>query len=119
MALTLKHVPEAGRTPEWTEAAGPEARGLGSGSAPSLPSPPCPPLQRQDVRFCQVAHTYEVLGLVTTCCLCVIATQAPLVTPQAGREQSVLVVVRAAEVALCTAHGQGDEGGLHILPTGA
>lgn len=86
---------------------------------PSLPSPPCPPLQRQDVRFCQVAHTYKVLGLVTTCCLCVIATQALLATPQAGREQSVLVVVRAAEVALCTAHGQGDEGGLHILPTGA
>lgn len=88
VAPTPKHVPEAGSTPARTDrrrAWTPEAWAQ---DVPPPPSLPCPPFQCRDVRFCQVAHTCDVLGLVTTCCLCVIAMQAHRVTPR--QEESSL-----------------------------
>lgn len=77
--------------PERTDSSRPGCQRPGLEKCPRcLPPPPCPPFQWRDVRFCQVAHTCQALGLVTAYCLRVIATQAHPVTSQAGREQPAL-----------------------------
>lgn len=97
-----------------TEAAGLVARGLGSRGAPhSLPSPPCPPSPRRDVRFCQVAHAHEARELVTTYCLCAIAMQGPPGAPRAGGEQSVLT---SWFPRLPASHSSGDVGSDSMHP---
>lgn len=68
---------------------GPGGQRPGLRTYPPPPSLPCPPFQRRDVRFRQVAHTCDILRLVTASCLCVIATQAHRVTPR--QEESSLL----------------------------